>query len=71
MSGPYPVPPPSYGASNSTPKRTPVDEFADQEPLLMGGPSAGGIYDQPGQSDLPDDFKVCVCDAEWRERMCS
>ncbi|KAG6895448.1 hypothetical protein C0992_001184 [Termitomyces sp. T32_za158] len=29
-----------------------------QEPLLAGGSSgAGGYYDQPGQGDVPDDFK--------------
>lgn len=54
----YPVPPPSYGASGSTPK--PYTDHEAQEPLL-GSPSrggAGGIYDQPAQGDLPDDFKV-------------
>jgi FtsH-binding integral membrane protein len=64
----YPVPPPSYGASGSTPK--PHHSFArgdeSHEPLLGGSSSppfrsgGGGIYDQPDQGDLPDDFKYGV-----------
>lgn len=60
----YPQPPPSYGSTSPSPKRTNFDETA--EPLLAGqrfyqpGPSSGsGIYDQPAADDLPDDFKVC------------
>ncbi|KAG5735661.1 hypothetical protein E4T56_gene18083 [Termitomyces sp. T112] len=56
----YPVPPPSYGAS--APAKPNNHYFSDreaQEPLLAGASSsgAGGYYDQPGQGDLPDDFK--------------
>jgi FtsH-binding integral membrane protein len=61
----YPVPPPSYGASGSSPR--PHHSFTEDEthePLLGGfrspGQSGGGIYDQPAQGDLPDDFKYGV-----------
>jgi len=61
----YPVPPPSYGASGSSPR--PHHSFTEDEthePLLGGfrspGQSGGGIYDQPAQGDLPDDFKVSI-----------
>ncbi|KAK2467185.1 hypothetical protein APHAL10511_000734 [Amanita phalloides] len=66
MSSPYPVPPPSYGASGTSPKRTQFSERDVQEPLL-GGPSTGGgggIYEQPGPSELPDDFKYGVSVSE-------
>jgi len=61
MSGSYPVPPPSYRASGSTPKPARNVELDDQEPLLGGGArpaSPGGIYEQPAPGELPDDFKV-------------
>ena len=49
----YPVPPPAYGPQNHSGGST-------REPLLgsssRGG--GGGIYNQPQQGDLPDDFKV-------------
>ncbi|KAG5342663.1 hypothetical protein C0989_010631 [Termitomyces sp. Mn162] len=59
----YPVPPPSYGAS--APAKPNNHYFSDreaQEPLLAGASSsgAGGYYDQPGQGDLPDDFKFAT-----------
>ncbi|KAL0956656.1 hypothetical protein HGRIS_002788 [Hohenbuehelia grisea] len=54
MSNNYTVPPPSYGASGSSPKPNYQREEAS-EPLL--GPSPGNaIFDQP-DDDLPDDFK--------------
>ena len=57
----YPAPPPSYGSSPQKPYRD--DEAAS--PLLgtrsQAGPS-NGIYDQPVEGDLPDDFKVS---ANW------
>lgn len=57
----YPVPPPSYGTSApSKPHNNYFSNAEAQEPLLAGGSSsgAGGYYDQPGQGDIPDDFKV-------------
>ena len=58
----YPVPPPSYGSAENSPKRANFPE--DAEPLLGGqrfaaGPSsANAIYEQPAFGDIPDDFKV-------------
>ena len=58
----YPVPPPSYGSAENSPKRANFTE--DAEPLLGGqrfaaGPSSGNaIYEQPAFGDIPDDFKV-------------
>jgi hypothetical protein len=55
----YPVPPPSYvpSGSSSKPVRFPEDDVSS--PLLGRSRSpGGGIYDQPQQGDLPDDFKV-------------
>ncbi|KAF8624942.1 hypothetical protein AX17_006968 [Amanita inopinata Kibby_2008] len=65
MSNHYPVPPPSYGASGSTPKQHNISDYGAQEPLL-GGPSTGpgGVYDQPAHGDLPDDFKYGVSVSE-------
>jgi len=63
----YPVPPPAYGPSS--PKRSnyqPVDDES-REPLLASSSSpsrGGGIYDQPRQGDLPDDFKYGVSVSE-------
>ncbi|PPQ95324.1 hypothetical protein CVT26_008169 [Gymnopilus dilepis] len=60
----YPVPPPAYGAAGS-PKRASyqaVDE--SREPLLASTSAGGGIYDQPAQGDLPDDFKYGVSVSE-------
>ena len=53
----YPVPPPAYGPA-SPQKNSNVDET--REPLLASSSrgGGGGFYDQPDQSDLPDDFKV-------------
>jgi hypothetical protein len=66
----YPVPPPSYG--QGTPAKGQNYHSIDtesREPLLAGssrdahnGP--GGFYDQPGQGDLPDDFKYGVSVSE-------
>jgi len=62
----YPVPPPAYGsaAPQQNPKYQSVDE--SQEPLLASSSrgGAGGIYDQPDQRDLPDDFKYGVSVSE-------
>jgi len=63
----YPVPPPFYGASGSTPK--PNNNSSAQEaydPLLGSSSRSGGgaIYDQPAPGDLPDDFKYGVTVAE-------
>lgn len=75
MSGPYPVPPPSYGtAAAAAPKKPMVPDYEVEEPLL-GGPStsagAAGIYNQPAYGDLPDDFKygvsVSECDVSIRK----
>ena len=70
MSSPYPIPPPSYGASASTPKPARNLELDDQEPLLGGGArpaSPGGIYEQPAHGELPDDFKVrFMRSVKWR-----
>lgn len=56
----YPVPPPAYGpaATQQNPKYQSVDE--SHEPLLASSShgGAGGVYDQPDERDLPDDFKV-------------
>ncbi|KAF8070455.1 UPF0005-domain-containing protein [Lyophyllum atratum] len=55
----YPVPPPSYGsAGQPKPSNTFFEDRAAQEPLL--GPSSSGragIYNQPDEGDVPDDFK--------------
>ncbi|KAF8915582.1 inhibitor of apoptosis-promoting Bax1-domain-containing protein [Mucidula mucida] len=57
----YPVPPPSYGASSSSPK--PNSDSA-REPLLGNSSSAGAYHDQPEFGDLPDDFKYGVSVSE-------
>jgi hypothetical protein len=60
----YPAPPPSYQAPPKA-QRSYFPGEDDHEPLLGGssngpGPSSGGgIYNQPSEGDLPDDFKVC------------
>lgn len=54
----YPVAPPSYGSSSSSPK---PNADSAREPLLSASGSnsgAGGFHDQPEFGDLPDDFKV-------------
>jgi len=60
----YPVPPPAYGpgATQQNPKYQSVDE--SHEPLLASSSRGGGIYDQPDQRDLPDDFKYGVSVSE-------
>lgn len=64
----YTAAPPSYQtAPNFKPSySSPGDEV--REPLLgspRGGPSSGnGIFDQPAQGDLPDDFKYGVTVSE-------
>ena len=55
----YPVPPPEYpAASQKTSNYRSVD--GSSEPLLASSSrgEVGGIYDQPDERDLPDDFKV-------------
>ncbi|KAF8160722.1 UPF0005-domain-containing protein [Crassisporium funariophilum] len=64
----YPLPPPAYGQSPSAqkPNYHSIDEES-REPLLASssrGGGAGGIYDQPNQGDLPDDFKYGVSVSE-------
>ncbi|KDR75125.1 hypothetical protein GALMADRAFT_98318 [Galerina marginata CBS 339.88] len=64
----YPVPPPAYGPGGSNPKSNynSVDDES-REPLLAGSSRSGGgggIYDQPNQGDLPDDFKYGVSVSE-------
>jgi hypothetical protein len=54
----YPAPPPSYG-SGPAPKSYRDDDATS--PLLGARSEAGpsnGIYNQPAEGDLPDDFKV-------------
>jgi hypothetical protein len=63
MTSQYPVPPPSYGAAPS-PKRAPRSEFEEQDTLLGGPSTSGGIYDQPAHGELPDDFKYGVSVSE-------
>jgi len=64
----YPVPPPAYGPAptQQNSKYHSVDD--SHEPLLAssshGASGAGGIYDQPDQRDLPDDFKYGVSVSE-------
>ncbi|EGO25500.1 hypothetical protein SERLADRAFT_465769 [Serpula lacrymans var. lacrymans S7.9] len=63
----YPVPPPSYGPSgssnNNKSRYSPRDDAA--EPLLGRTRSpGGGIYDQPAEGELPDDFKYGVTVSE-------
>jgi hypothetical protein len=56
----YPVPPPAYGPA-PTQKNSNYHSVDDtREPLLASSSrgGGGGIYDQPDQGDLPDDFKV-------------
>jgi hypothetical protein len=66
----YPVPPPSYIPSGSS--RKPPPAFAEDDatsPLLGRSRSpGGGIYDQPQQGDLPDDFKVFLL---WNYVICA
>jgi hypothetical protein len=59
----YPAPPPSYG---SAPAPKPYRDDDDSSPLLgaRAGPS-NGIYDQPAEGDLPDDFKVRTHSQYW------
>jgi hypothetical protein len=59
----YPVPPPAYGTQQNS-KYQSVDE--SHEPLLASSSrgGAGGVYDQPDQGDLPDDFKYGVSVSE-------
>ncbi|KIJ68051.1 hypothetical protein HYDPIDRAFT_83929 [Hydnomerulius pinastri MD-312] len=60
----YPVPPPVYQPSGSSSKPTFARDDAS-EPLLGRSRSpGGGIYDQPEQGDLPDDFKYGVTVSE-------
>ncbi|KIK79131.1 hypothetical protein PAXRUDRAFT_834250 [Paxillus rubicundulus Ve08.2h10] len=55
----YPVPPPLYQPSGSATK--PKYGSNPSEPLLGRSRSpGGGIYDQPEQGDVPDDFKYGV-----------
>jgi hypothetical protein len=57
----YPVPPPSYLPSGSSRKPIAIPEDNVNSPLLGRSRSpGGGIYDQPQQGDLPDDFKVTL-----------
>jgi len=64
----YPVPPPAYGPATTqqNSKYQSLDE--SHEPLLAsssrGASGAGGIYEQPDQHDLPDDFKYGVSVSE-------
>jgi hypothetical protein len=62
----YPVPPPAYGPA--APQKTSNYHSADEssEPLLASSSrgGAGGIYDQPDERDLPDDFKYGVSVSE-------
>ena len=55
----YPVPPPAYGPA-STQQNSKYQSDNSHEPLLASSSrgGAGGVYDQPDQRDLPDDFKV-------------
>ncbi|KAH9485539.1 Bax inhibitor 1 [Psilocybe cubensis] len=64
----YPVPPPAYGptGSNKTTNYHTIQEES-REPLLAGSSrngGTGGYYDQPGEGDLPDDFKYGVSVSE-------
>ncbi|KAF9478789.1 UPF0005-domain-containing protein [Pholiota conissans] len=56
----YPVPPPAYGPNNN---RAHTDDES-REPLLASTSRGNGIYDQPAQGDLPDDFKYGVSVSE-------
>jgi len=49
----HPVPPPPYAPAQKN-----YHAVDSREPLLPGPSSGGGIYDQPDEGDLPDDFKV-------------
>ncbi|KAH7920151.1 hypothetical protein BV22DRAFT_1021777 [Leucogyrophana mollusca] len=61
----YPVPPPSYQGAGPSNKPTYAREDDAAEPLLGRSRSpGGGIYDQPAQGDLPDDFKYGVTVSE-------
>jgi len=59
----YPVPPPNYSQGQSKKNYHALDD--DSHAPLLGqassSSSAGraGIWNQPGEGDLPDDFKVC------------
>ena len=56
----YPAPPPAYGSA-ATPQNSKYQSVNEsREPLLASSShgGAGGVYDQPDERDLPDDFKV-------------
>jgi hypothetical protein len=54
----YPVPPPSYIPSGPSRKLAFAEDDATSPLLGRSRSPGGGIYDQPQQGDLPDDFKV-------------
>jgi FtsH-binding integral membrane protein len=57
----YPVPPPAYGpASPQKPNYHSFDNESREPLLASSSRGGGGIYDQPNQGDLPDDFKYGV-----------
>ncbi|KAF9241824.1 UPF0005-domain-containing protein [Melanogaster broomeanus] len=61
----YPLPPPSYQPSGSSSKPRNARGLDPSEPLLGRARSpGGGIYDQPEQGDVPDDFKYGVTVSE-------
>ncbi|KAJ8594659.1 UPF0005-domain-containing protein [Rhizopogon salebrosus TDB-379] len=56
----YPVPPPLYKPSGSSRKPAFAEDDATSPLLGRSRSPGGGIYDQPQQGDLPDDFKYGV-----------
>ena len=56
----YPVPPPAYGPATTQQNSKYQSVNESNEPLLASSSrgGAGGVYDQPDERDLPDDFKV-------------
>ncbi|KAF9264100.1 glutamate binding protein [Marasmius fiardii PR-910] len=64
----YPVPPPSYQATPSSPRKNGYQSVRDdsRDPLLGNSSRTGGgaFYDQPEAGDLPDDFKYGVTVSE-------
>lgn len=53
----YPIPPPSYGSTSPSPKYPNQPIYSGTSYHDQPGSSAG-IYNQPAEGDIPDDFKV-------------
>ena len=65
----YPaVPPPSYGSTSPSPKSPNAQIYPGNRYHDEPGSSAG-IYNQPAQGDVPDDFKVFPSHFHWPDTL--